>query len=165
MRAAIPGLPSIPAPTMETFATSLSMRTEEALIFSAMRSTTCFASGASMEATVKIISVMFDSALRRLCTIISTSMFASASAEKISCATPGTLATPRTATFETCSSCVTPRMIKDFSSTVYSSLMIVPGSVVNVERTWMGILYSCPISTERGCMTPAPRRAISSISL
>ena len=95
--------------------------------------------------------------------IMSTLMFASASAVKIRPATPGWSGTPSSVIRASSRECVTA-VIRGRSIVSSSPTTKVPGASVNEDRQWIRTPWLRAYSTERNCSTPAPDADISSIS-
>src|ERR1035437_8853852 len=97
------------------------------------------------------------------CTIISTFTVASPIALKMRAATPGLSGTATSVTFAWFLSSETPRTTTS-SIFLVSSFTMVPGFSLRLERTSKMTANFLANSTERDCMTFAPRLASSSIS-
>ena len=97
------------------------------------------------------------------CTIMSMTTRASASALNTAAAVPGRSGTPSTVTLAWFFSTLTPR-ITTFSMPGASSVIMVPGLSLKLERTSNFTPNFLANSTERDCMTLLPLLAISSIS-
>src|ERR1039458_4563414 len=97
------------------------------------------------------------------CTIISTFTLASPMALKMRAATPGLSGTATSVTFAWFLSSETPRTTMS-SMFLVSSFTMVPGFSLRLERTSNTTPNFLANSTERDCMTFAPRLASSSIS-
>ena len=161
IRAATPEWLRMPTPTIEILATrslnwTPSAPTRRATSSSAATERARSPRGSVNDMSVKPSRLMF-------CTIMSTTMFWSATAPKTWAATPGRSGTRRIETFAWLRSWVT--LVTTASSIPLSSLVTsVPGSALKVERTCTGTPYFLANSTERAWSTLAPRLAISSIS-
>src|SRR5881409_290712 len=159
--AATPPWLRMPTPTIETLATRSSWTTPRAPIDRATSSSATTARAWSPRGRVNDMSV-YPSRLM-FWTIMSTTMFFAAIAPNAWAAMPGRSGTLRMEIFAWLRSCVTP--VTTTSSMPCSSFVTsVPGSGLNVERTWTVTPYFFANSTERDCSTFAPRLAISSIS-
>ena len=161
MSAAIPGCVFMPAPTTETFATSMSVATAVAPTSAATAPRIGSALPRSVIGTVNEMSER--PATDTFWTIMSMLTPASASGRNTRAATPGWSGTPEIVTFASDTSCATPEMIA-FSIKSSSLLTHVPSAPVNDERTWTTTPWLRANSTERGISTPAPEVASSSIS-
>ena len=158
--AATPAWVSIPAPTMDTLATSRSQTTLLSPRVPLRSSSRRTVSSASFAATVKEMSwVPSRPTDWRMMSML---ILFFASSENSLKAMPGWSETPMAEIRAMFTSFVTP-LISSFSTSV-TSLTMVPSAPVMLERTSRLTLYFFAISTERLCSTLAPREASSSIS-
>ena len=153
----MPGWVSIPAPTIETLATSV---LQTILQLSRKLSRISTATGPLSLLTVNTIS--FVPSLPNDWRMMSTLIFLVESFEKILKAIPGVSCKPRIDTSATSLSFVTPLM--SIFSIFVTSLTIVPGTGFNDDKTSSSTPYFFAISTERLLRTCAPSVASSSIS-
>ena len=117
-------------------------------------------SSALLFETVKVMSFVLSRPID--CKIISTLILCFARTSKSLKATPGVFGIFVTEIRATYVSFVTPLM--SIFSILVTSLTIVPGTRLRLERTSNSTLYFLAISTERLFKTCAPRVASSSIS-
>jgi hypothetical protein len=160
MRSATPAMVRIPAPTTDTlltFPVSLSVAPSSATIGASV----FFVLSSSELSTVKPIVALPPSPT--LWAIMSTAMFASASALKTRWLTPGRSGTPSS----------TSRASSAASATPHAGISLIHGSSGTIQvpiasdralRTISGTSNFLANSMERECITPAPMLAISSIS-
>ena len=151
----------MPAPTIETFATELSVVMSRKPRSRMSGSSSRFALASSTRGIVKERSVAPP--WPTFWTIMSTLMPASASGSNTLRATPGRSGTSTRVIFATLRSWASPRTLLR-CSTSGSSLIWVPGASSNELRTSITTPLTQPSSTARVCITWAPWWASSIIS-
>jgi hypothetical protein len=160
IRPATPSSASMPTPTTETFAIRWSCDTPSAPIIFATRSVRSSASARSSSGTVNEMSARPP--CPTFCTIMSTAIPDSASAENNAWLEPGWSGAPSSVIR---ASSLARAMPLTGRFTAWSDARIsVPGMSLKLDRTTTFTPNFLANSIDRECITPAPRLASSSIS-